>query len=105
MTSLLSCLHKEFGYRRFDATDVYSRVSNNPLLVAALEAEVPRLRYKRGPMNTRAIRMALRRLPGLKTHHYAAGDYWQFYVATTDPQNNRRKLPLWWYENDDEGAS
>jgi hypothetical protein len=80
--SLLDCLREEFQGKAFDATDVWGRAHKNPTLEAALDAEVPRLRYRsgyggKGNMNTRAIRMALRRLPGLNKRH-SARDYWSF---------------------------
>ena len=63
--TLLDCLKEQFGADWFDATDVFSR-SSDTALSRALEREVPRLRYKvDGSMNTRAIRMALRRHPGI----------------------------------------
>jgi hypothetical protein len=82
--TLLDCLRAEFGSDRFDATDAWARSTKNPQLEAALDAEVPRLHYrsgyKIGRMNTQAIRMALRRLPGFRAE-LLAGNYWQFYVV------------------------
>jgi len=63
---------------------VWSKSFHHPALKAALDAEVPRARYKSGykagRFNIRAIRMALRRLDGLKVSHHINSNYWVFRV-------------------------
>jgi hypothetical protein len=81
--NLTDCLGAEFRCDRFDATDVFSRAFRNPQLMAALEQEIPNLYHKRdGTMNTRAIRTAIKRLPGIEKRHNLEADYWSFQVAS-----------------------
>jgi hypothetical protein len=83
MSNLVASLRAVFGNRRFDATDVFAE-SGNPDLLAAIDAEVPRARYRyrgmRGQLNIRAIRMALRRTEGIKAFHSVRYDGWTFKV-------------------------
>ena len=78
--SLIEALACEFGREVFDATDVWAHAVSNPMLCAAIDAEVPRARYKSGELNTRAIRLALRRLDSLYVHHVTRHDYWSFRI-------------------------
>jgi hypothetical protein len=70
MTMLTEALFEHFGTQTFDATNVWIKAQDNPELAAAIEAEVPRARYKHGyksgRLNIRAIHMALRRLQGIR---------------------------------------
>jgi hypothetical protein len=76
---LIDCLGAELCSEKFDATDVWARAKRNPLLTAALDAEVPGIRYKsghkKGEMSVHAIRMALRSLPGLAKRYNQRSDY------------------------------
>src|SRR5262249_33348294 len=89
---LIEALEQVFRGEPFDATDVWSKSFHHPALKAALDAEVPRARYKSGykagRFNTRAIRMALRRLDGLEVRHHAGGNYWVFRVKTIKPAHS-----------------
>jgi hypothetical protein len=83
---LIANLGRIFEARAFDATDVWCEANNDTRLAAAIDAEVPRCRYrsgwKRGELNIRAIRMALRRSKGLRTIRHD-GDYYAFRVRAT----------------------
>jgi hypothetical protein len=72
---LIEALARVFGAEAFDATDVYGACGDQELL-AAIEAEIPRARRRRrgkpAELNTRAIRIGLRRLNGIKAHHKIA---------------------------------
>jgi hypothetical protein len=80
MSELRSLLKAEFGVKYFDATDAWDRATTNPALTAALDAELPRIRYKSGEINVRAIRYALRRMSWIRKRHNGRFDYWQFKV-------------------------
>jgi hypothetical protein len=89
---LIEVLKQIFEGEPFDATDVWSKSFHHPALEAALDAEVPRPRYKsgykKGRFNTRAIRMALRHLDGLEVRHHASVDYWTFRVKAAKPAHS-----------------
>jgi hypothetical protein len=89
---LLEALKQVFEGEPFDATDVWSKSLHHPALSAALDAEVPHARYKSGykvgSFNTRAIRMALRRLDGLEVRHHANVDYWVFRAKVMKPAHS-----------------
>jgi hypothetical protein len=63
--ALVEELEKIFGNNTFDATHIYSVAYRFPELTRAIDAEVPRARYKsrgrRGSLNVTAIRTALRK--------------------------------------------
>jgi hypothetical protein len=86
---LIEALEQIFGDEPFDATDVWSKSFHHPALEAALDAEVPRARYKSkyraGSFNTCAIRKALRHLDGLEVRHHANVNYWVFRVKAVKP--------------------
>ena len=79
---LVQELQRVFGTRNFDATDAWVELHNDPELTAAIDAEVPRARYKsglhRGEVNRRALRMALRRLHRNGLLARRQEDYWSF---------------------------
>ena len=89
---LIAVLKRIFGGEPFDATHVWAKSFHHPALAAALDAEVPRPRYKsgykKGRFNTRAIRTALRRLDGLEVRHHASVNYWIFRVKAMKPAHS-----------------
>jgi hypothetical protein len=89
---LLEALKQVFGGEPFDATDARCKAFHHPALSAAFDVEVPRARYKSGykagGFNTRAIRMALRRLDGLEVRHHTKVNYWVFRVKAVKPAHS-----------------
>jgi hypothetical protein len=87
MSALLRELRRIFADREFDATDAWRQSHDDPALTAAIDAEVPRARYRSGlycgEINRRALRMALRRLKGLKARRQE--DYWSFRCRGKEP--------------------
>jgi hypothetical protein len=68
--NLIANLERVFGSKEFDATEVWREARHDQQLAAAIDAEVPRSRYKsglfKGGLNCRAIRGALKRSKGLR---------------------------------------
>jgi hypothetical protein len=57
-------LRRIFKDRPFDVTDVWLRQLRDTALAAAIDAEVPRARYKHGTLKRAALRKALQGLVG-----------------------------------------
>jgi hypothetical protein len=104
--ALVDELGKKFGNNSFDALDVVCVTDRFPDLVQAIDAEVPRARYKprrqlpgfdgRGPLNVNAIRVALRKQKRMKANLKAVGGGWTFCIPWGEPRA--------WPSRDDTGA-
>jgi hypothetical protein len=86
-------LARKFGRERFDASDVAIEAGHNQRLAVAIEAAVPRCRYKSGyhhefvvcGFNYKAIEMELRRLTGKRKPLWSTGhDHRSFRVRPQD---------------------
>jgi hypothetical protein len=62
--TVINELRRIFKDRPFDVTDVWLRQLRDAALAAAIDAEVPRARYKHGTLKRAALRKALEGLVG-----------------------------------------
>ena len=83
MSDLITNLMRIFGSKEFDATDILGAAHNDLRLSAAIDAAIPLCRYisgwKKGELNVRVIRRALKRSEAIRTIRHEA-NYYSFQV-------------------------